>query len=87
MHPKISEFPSNTFYNGLLQNGVSIKDRSDFTVKLNWLNKEKPTMFINCKGEDQLSSQGQSRINYSEYHLVKQIINSLLNACKIILLK
>lgn len=27
MHPAISEFPSNTFYEGSLQNGVSISDR------------------------------------------------------------
>jgi len=82
MHPKICEFPSNTFYNGLLQNGVSITDRSDFTVNLDWLNKDKPMIFMNCKGEDQSSSQGQSKFNITESNCIEQVIKSLLNACK-----
>ena len=32
MHPKLSEFPSNTFYYGNLQNGISVEERIHFNV-------------------------------------------------------
>ena len=45
MHPKLSEFPSNTFYDGNLQNGVTSDDRIYFNVNFPWPNPKKPTFF------------------------------------------
>ena len=42
MHPKLSEFPSNTFYDGNLQNGVTSDDRIYFNVNFPWPNPKKP---------------------------------------------
>ncbi len=32
MHPCLSEFPSNTFYEGTLQNGVTIEERKVYNI-------------------------------------------------------
>ena len=55
MHPCLSEFPSNTFYEGSLQNGVTeherlVVDGTGFA----WPVKETPMMFhvsIGCVGQ------------------------------------
>jgi regulator of nonsense transcripts 1 len=36
MHPCLSEFPSNTFYEGTLQNGVTVTDREMKGVEFPW---------------------------------------------------
>jgi len=49
MHPDLSVFPSNTFYEGTLQNGITMSDRThrgDFP----WPNTSKPMMFLNICG-------------------------------------
>lgn len=45
MHPCLSEFPSNTFYEGTLQNGTGIGDRILSGVDFPWPNPDKPMMF------------------------------------------
>ena len=34
MHPALSEFPSNTFYEGTLENGVTAADRKINSISL-----------------------------------------------------
>jgi superfamily I DNA and/or RNA helicase len=34
MHPVLSEFPSNTFYEGTLQNGVTLAERCVYTCRV-----------------------------------------------------
>ncbi|OQV22081.1 Regulator of nonsense transcripts 1 [Hypsibius exemplaris] len=60
MHPILSEFSSNIFYEGSLQNGVSPVDRimtegMDFP----WPNTEKPMFFLNIFGSEELAGSGR----------------------------
>jgi hypothetical protein len=45
MHPCLSEFPSNTFYEGTLQNGMGVGDRAMPGLAFPWPNPDKPMMF------------------------------------------
>ncbi|CAH1452619.1 unnamed protein product [Lactuca virosa] len=36
MHPSLSEFPSNSFYEGTLQNGVTLNDRQSPGIDFPW---------------------------------------------------
>jgi regulator of nonsense transcripts 1 len=47
MHPILSEWPSNTFYEGTLQNGVNVSQRTVSNIKFPWPIPEKP-MFFYC---------------------------------------
>ena len=81
MHPELTVFPSNTFYEGTLQNGVTISDRlfeSDFP----WPNKQKPFFFFNLLGAEEISASGTSFLNRTEAVQVEKIVNSLLRAGK-----
>ncbi len=65
MHPELSIFPSNTFYEGTMQNGVTINDRvydGDFP----WPNKNKPMLFLNTYGSEEMSASGTSYLNKLE---------------------
>jgi len=44
MHPGISEFPSEAFYEKRLQNGVSFRDRPH-PKGIYWPNPQKPIVF------------------------------------------
>lgn len=46
MHPVLSEFPSQMFYEGQLQNGVQVKDRP-LVKGISWKNPTKPVIFYN----------------------------------------
>lgn len=45
MHPNLSEFPSNCFYEGTLQNGVTWSDRMQTAVDFPWPLATKPMFF------------------------------------------
>ena len=68
MHPKISEFISNNFYEGKLTNGVTELDRTkdNFNNEFKWPNRKFPIVFINVEGINQISSSGTSYINEME---------------------
>lgn len=63
MHPCLSEFPSNTFYEGTLQNGVTVAERSQREVDFPWPIPTKPMFFYNCAGQEEISSSGTSYLN------------------------
>jgi len=46
MHPGISEFPSQTFYESRLQDGISFRDRPR-PKGIYWPNSRKPVVFYN----------------------------------------
>jgi len=48
MHPDLSIFPSNTFYEGTLQNGVTFNDRQ-FQGDFPWPNKSKEEELLKKK--------------------------------------
>jgi regulator of nonsense transcripts 1 len=58
MHPCLSEFPSNTFYEGGLQNGVSAAERLMTHVDFPWPNPSKPMMFWTQMGQEEISASG-----------------------------
>jgi superfamily I DNA and/or RNA helicase len=45
MHPCLSEFPSNTFYEGSLQNGATEAEKTLTNVEFPWPNPSKPMFF------------------------------------------
>ncbi|TMW64981.1 hypothetical protein Poli38472_009148 [Pythium oligandrum] len=80
MHPCLSEFPSNTFYEGELQNGVGTSDRQLKNVDFPWPNPNKPTFFYICLGAEEISSSGTSYLNRTEASNVEKIVTTFLKA-------
>lgn len=78
MHPCIAEFPSNTFYEGTLQNGVSIIDRAYGSLNFPWPVFGKPIFFYNTIGPEELSFSGTSYINRTEAMNVESIVTRFL---------
>jgi regulator of nonsense transcripts 1 len=81
MHPALSEFPSNYFYEGTLVNGVSARDRTPpGRAAFPFPQPAVPMFFFNSPGEEEPSDSGTSFINRYEAFLVSQIITKLCRA-------
>lgn len=80
MHPALSEFPSNYFYEGSLLNGTNTKDRVPYRAAFPWPQPSIPMFFYNSQGDEELSDSGSSFINRFEAGLVSQIISKLCHA-------
>ncbi|CAK4078756.1 unnamed protein product [Aphanomyces euteiches] len=80
MHPCLSEFPSNMFYEGELQNGVSTSDRILKQVQFPWPNPQKPTFFYICLGTEEISSSGTSYLNRTEASNCEKCVTYFLKA-------
>jgi regulator of nonsense transcripts 1 len=80
MHPCLSEFPSDTFYEGTLQNGVTSSERSKNSIAFPWPVKSKPMFFYNSNGIEEHSASGTSYLNTTEVEFVEQIVTALLQA-------
>jgi regulator of nonsense transcripts 1 len=85
MHPILSEFPSNMFYEGSLQNGVTESDRQlrhlpGYTGKddFPWPIKSKPMFFWGVSGMEEISPSGTSYLNRTEASYVEKIVTHLL---------
>lgn len=78
MHPALSEFPSNTFYEGELQNGVTIADRASKQIDFTWPHETKPMFFYNSIGQEEYSASGTSYLNRTEAAMVEKIVTKLL---------
>jgi regulator of nonsense transcripts 1 len=63
MHPCLSDFPSNFFYEGTLQNGVTVSERLKKDLDFPWPVLETPMMFHASYGPEELSSSGTSYLN------------------------
>ncbi|EJW04529.1 hypothetical protein EDEG_01257 [Edhazardia aedis USNM 41457] len=74
MHPKLAEWPSNTFYEGSLKNGISESKRLNRTVL------PFPTFFYVCYGLEELSASGTSYLNQTEALVTEEIIKSLVKS-------
>ncbi|KAI3404907.2 NAM7 [Candida oxycetoniae] len=77
MHPCLSEFPSNMFYEGSLQNGVTSDDRVVSGAMFPWPVPETPMMFWANYGREELSGSGNSYLNRVEAMNVERIITRL----------
>jgi regulator of nonsense transcripts 1 len=80
MHPCLSAFPSNAFYDGALQNGVTASDRASASVPFPWPNPNKPMMFWTHLGAEELSASGTSYLNRGEAASVEKIVTLFLRA-------
>lgn len=80
MHPTLSEFPSNYFYEGSLLNGTNSRDRIPTRAVFPWPQPTIPMFFYNSQGDEELSDSGSSFINRFEAGLVSQIISKLCHA-------
>jgi len=80
MHPCLSEWPSNTFYEGTLQNGVAINERILKNIKFPWPVPEKPMFFYNCQGYEEISASGTSYLNRTEAAMCEQIVTYMFKA-------
>jgi len=80
MHPCLSEFPSNMFYEGTLQNGVSENERTLSHVEFPWPVPTRPMMFWSQTGQEEMSASGTSFLNRAEASAVEKTVTHLLNS-------
>ncbi|KAJ2450819.1 ATP-dependent RNA helicase [Coemansia sp. RSA 2336] len=80
MHPSLSEFPSNFFYEGSLQNGVTARERMRSDAGIPWPNPERPVMLLACTGTEELASSGTSYINRAEAAACEKLVSRMLRA-------
>ena len=86
MHPKIAEFPSDTFYGGHLRSGIRAADRPAPVVygdenAFRWPNDDSPVALIDVAGTE--DRQGTSHTNQNEALTALDVIMSLLRTCRI----
>lgn len=74
MHPCLSEFPSNMFYEGTLQNGVTAPERLKKSVDFPWPVETTPMYFHQNLGQEEISSSGTSFLNRTEAANVEKIV-------------
>lgn len=77
MHPVLSEFSSNMFYEGLLQNGVGPEDRNFPDSTFPWPVPDSPMMFWANFGKEEISNSGNSFLNRLEAMNVEKIVTRL----------
>ncbi|XP_048583576.1 regulator of nonsense transcripts 1 [Nematostella vectensis] len=80
MHPVLSEFPSNLFYDGTLQNGVTLAERQQPGVDFPWPIPDKPMFFYTTMGQEEIASSGTSYLNRTEAANVEKIVTRFLRA-------
>eukprot|EP00792_Barthelona_sp_PAP020_P006651 TRINITY_DN3050_c0_g1_i1.p1 TRINITY_DN3050_c0_g1~~TRINITY_DN3050_c0_g1_i1.p1 ORF type:complete len:949 (-),score=282.10 TRINITY_DN3050_c0_g1_i1:193-3039(-) len=79
MHPALSTFPSATFYEGTLQDGVSAEERTLPQMKFPWPVANRPFMFYSSNGYEELSATGTSFINRMEAEIVAKVVHKFLS--------
>jgi regulator of nonsense transcripts 1 len=80
MHPSLSAFPSNIFYDGSLQNGVTAAERTIQNLDFPWPHVDKPMFFYCSLGQEEISSSGTSYLNRTEASMVEKIATKFLKA-------
>jgi regulator of nonsense transcripts 1 len=78
MHPSLSEFPSNIFYEGSLQNGVTAEERKLPGMAFNWPRPSCPMFFYCSMGQEEYSSTGTSYLNRTEAANVEKLVTTFL---------
>jgi regulator of nonsense transcripts 1 len=66
MHPCLSKFPSMTFYEGTLQNGINKEDRVMPDFHFPWPQPSKPMFFYHSLSSEEISASGTSFLNRTE---------------------
>eukprot|EP00397_Hematodinium_sp_SG-2012_P000957 GEMP01000958.1.p1 GENE.GEMP01000958.1~~GEMP01000958.1.p1 ORF type:complete len:998 (+),score=225.65 GEMP01000958.1:73-3066(+) len=80
MHPCLSEFPSQSFYDGSLQNGVTLNERQYAGIDFPWPKKDMPMFFYNSTGAEEISASGTSYLNRTEAVNVEKISTCFLKS-------
>ncbi|KAG8417300.1 ATP-dependent RNA helicase [Metarhizium acridum] len=80
MHPCLSEFPSNMFYDGSLQNGITHEQRLRKDVDFPWPIAETPMMFWSNLGNEEISTSGTSYLNRTEASNVEKTVTRFFKA-------
>lgn len=80
MHPCLSEFPSNMFYEGSLQNGVTMQQRIRKDVDFPWPVQDNPMMFWANLGNEEISASGTSYLNRTEAANVEKLVTRFFKA-------
>ncbi|VDM44951.1 unnamed protein product [Toxocara canis] len=80
MHPALSSFSSNAFYEGSLQNGVTEVERQMIGYDWQWPVANLPMMFWSCNGQEELSPSGTSYLNRAEAANVEKIATRFIKA-------
>jgi DNA polymerase III delta prime subunit len=76
MHPSISFFPSQNFYNSLLLNGIGDKHRPPI-LGFPWPNPNIRVSFVNVTGDEEM--EGSSYFNRLEINMVLDILIKIFN--------
>lgn len=79
MHPELSQFPSNFFYEGSLQNGVCAEERK-LKIDFPWPNVDCPMFFLVTLGAEEIAGSGTSYLNRTEAANVEKITTKFLKA-------
>jgi regulator of nonsense transcripts 1 len=79
MHPDLSRFPSNFFYEGSLQNGIAAKERT-LLLDFPWPIPDRPLFFYVTQGQEEISGSGTSYLNRTEASNVEKITTRFLKA-------
>ncbi|KAI8376540.1 RNA helicase-domain-containing protein [Radiomyces spectabilis] len=80
MHPCLSEFPSNMFYEGTLQNGITAQERLRKNIDFPWPAPETPMMFYVNLGNEEISTSGTSYLNRTEASNCEKIVTRFMKA-------
>ena len=81
MHPFLSTFPSNTFYEGTLQNGVGPGARGSghpHHEAFPWPDATSPALFLVSHSAEELGPSGTSYLNRGEAQSVERVVTRLL---------
>lgn len=80
MHPCLSEFPSQSFYDGSLQNGVTLNERLYAGIDFPWPRPDMPMYFYNSTGVEEISASGTSYLNRTEASNIEKLVTYFLKA-------
>lgn len=80
MHPCLSEFPSQSFYDGSLQNGVTLNERLCAGIDFPWPRPDMPMFFYNSAGSEEISESGTSYLNRTEASNIEKLVTYFLKA-------
>nr|GEY08742.1 regulator of nonsense transcripts 1 homolog [Tanacetum cinerariifolium] len=80
MHPSLSEFPSNNFYEGTLQNGVTVNERQTTGIDFPWPVPNRPMFFYVQMGQEEISASGTSYLNRTEAANVEKLVTTFLRS-------
>eukprot|EP00871_Galdieria_phlegrea_P000301 jgi/Galph1/1271/GphlegSOOS_G5998.1 len=78
MHPFLAKFPSDMFYEGSLENGISVAERGLSKKLFPWPIVSKPFVFYFETGPEEVSASGISFLNPKEAQAVETVVTHLL---------